>query len=207
MSSFVINLAVPLLVALAVRLFAPTDCVKWIWVAVVPDLDYFIPGVHRGLTHNLLILSVLAGLTAWAYRHVRPQLGAAPVWEFVNRRWGAGWILSTFYYFAHILLDVFAGGIAPFYPFSQWSIALNFRILVDTATNEPSVQSSAPTQSTLPQVSPIFEWLSNEETAIAILTVLASLLSLWARRYRQPVRRVRARQIPNPKNPVNHPKK
>lgn len=207
MSSFVINLAIPLLVALAVRIFAPTDCVKWIWVAVVPDLDYFIPGVHRGLTHNLLILGLLGGLTAWAYRRVRPRLGDAPVWTFLQGRWGAGWVLSTFYYFAHILLDVFAGGIAPFYPFTQWSIALNFRILVDTETNEPSLHSSAPTQSTLPQVSPVFEWLSNEETAIAILTVGAFLLSVWARARRRPVQRVATRAVPPRLPPELYPKK
>lgn len=195
MSSFVINLAIPLLVALAVRIFAPTDCVKWIWVAVVPDLDYFVPGVHRGLTHNLLILALLAGLTTWAYFHVRPQLGAAPVWAFVQSRWGAGWLLSTFYYFAHILLDVFAGGIAPFYPLTQWSIALNFRILVDTETNRPTTHASAPSQSTLPQVSPVFEWLSNEETAIAILVAMAFLGSLWVRSRRRPVKRLAARAV------------
>lgn len=195
MSSFVITLTIPLLVALAVRLFPPLDCVKWIWVAVVPDLDYFVPGVHRGLTHNAIILAVLIGLTTWAYWHVRPRLEHAPVWSFIQSRWGNGWILATFYYFSHIFLDLFAGGIAPFYPFTTWSVALNFRILVDTETNEPTLHSSAPSQSTLPQVSPVFEWLSNEETAIAILTVLAFLLALWARSRRRPVRIVPARTV------------
>jgi membrane-bound metal-dependent hydrolase YbcI (DUF457 family) len=191
MSSFVINLFVPLLIAMGVGIFPRKQCLKWIWVAVIPDIDYFtynsgvpwLPNLHRGILHNALILFVLIGLTTWAYYRQEIKTGTRSLGAFLQSRWGVGGTLSSFYYLCHITFDTFAGGIAPFYPFTTWSLAFDFRILVDTATNTPRAQGSTTTSANVPDPSPTYLWLSAEETALVLLVALAFGLMWLTRTY------------------------
>jgi hypothetical protein len=194
MSSVVINFCVPVLTALAIGFFRPRDAFVWSWVTLAPDLDYFtwnmipgVPNMHRALLHNGLILGGLLAGTGIAYARQRRLLSGLTARDFFLTSKGAAWSLSSFYYFAHILLDVFAGGIAPFFPFSRLSWSFDFFILINTQTNQPTLEGGPTTQPGIPQVSPVYEWLSSEQSGIVLILVAAAL---WVLLVKRPWRRV-----------------
>ncbi|HLE47750.1 MAG TPA: hypothetical protein VI818_05580, partial [Candidatus Thermoplasmatota archaeon] len=127
---------------------------------------------------------------------------------------GAGWCLGSFYYFSHLLLDSFQGGIALLFPVGlflrglDFTLAFDFGILVDTTTQQPMLEAEASTPAGVVDVSEVYRWLSSEETAFLLLFAMVLLLGRMYRTYAEPLRFVRAvRAEPPPEEPARAPDK
>lgn len=190
MSTFVIHLLIPLLLAMAIGVFRPRDCWWWIWVSVVPDLDYVgwilhvhlgTPNFHRALLHNVWILLTLITMAVLRYRRFRPTaIGTNPLRAFVDRH--PGYLLAPFYHATHVILDAFQGGFVPFWPFSTLTVYWDFELDVNTATQRPQISSEPGAYVGVPDVSPLYAWLTGEEFAFLLLFLGAFLLAYLYRR-------------------------
>ncbi len=160
MPSFIVHGLIPPLILLAFRL-APPRAVLWMlpftWL---PDLDYVV-GIHRATTSNLLFL--LPFVVAWlGWRKTRPT-------------WSPYAGVAAFYVASHLAMDLFAGGIVPFWPFWDRTFFLHFEVIVDTSTNQPVPISDVGTQQGAPEVARYFQWISPIETAMLALTAAVGL--------------------------------
>ncbi|MBI2077313.1 MAG: hypothetical protein HYT80_02925 [Euryarchaeota archaeon] len=223
MSSFIIHLLVPPLMAASLHYFRLRHIWAWVWVSVLVDIDYlgwilYDQGIlavntHRALFHNIwwLVLGVAGGV--FAFRQYR--LGFAGTTRHALHAWahtfrGSGWMLGSFYYFSHLLLDSFQGGVALLFPLGlfvrglDFTLAFDFEILVDTTTQEPFVEAEASAPPGVVDVSEVYRWLSSEETAFLLLFAAVLLLGRIYRAYAEPVRVVRAVRAEAPEAPGSH---
>lgn len=175
----------PVLIVLSLGVFRIRAAWKWSWAAWLNDIDFLgwplhlafgIPNVHRALFHNVwLLLGLLAlswnGWTKWRREgHVR-------LTEFAQKH--PGFFLVPFYYFTHLVFDVFAGGITAFWPLSQTTYFWNFEIDVDTTRPIPTpiFVSDPGTVAGTPDVSQIYLWMTDEQFAFFLVYLVA--LGLW----------------------------
>lgn len=107
MPNWAIHLIVPLLVLL---LLSKKDHYKYILVllpfSVLPDADVMFYG-HRALLHNIFI-PIIIFIAARLFVRTRGVL-----------------LIVGFYFASHVFLDVFNGGIAPFYPINDGVAFIN----------------------------------------------------------------------------------
>lgn len=177
MPSFVVHGLIPLLVVLALRLAPPRVALTMLPFAWLPDLDFWI-GVHRATTSNIFIL--LPTLYLWyRWRQNEPE-----------RALYAG--IATFYLASHLAMDLFAGGIVPFWPLWGQTIFWHFLIQINTQTGETDVTNEPGTHEGAPQVVEVFTWLSPVEAAMLAFTLAAVVVTLGWRWYQ---RRGELRQI------------
>lgn len=160
MPSFIVHGLIPPLLLLAFRL-APPRVVLWMlpftWL---PDLDYVI-GVHRATTSNLMIL--VPFVVAWyGWRKTRPT-------------WAPYAGVAAFYIASHLVMDLFAGGIVPFWPFWNETFFFHFEVIVNTDTNQPVPISDVGTREGAPEVAQFFRWISAFETAMLALTTAVGI--------------------------------
>jgi hypothetical protein len=172
MPSVVIHLLIPPLVLLATRRFAPRDVLLTLPFSLLPDLDFFVPP-HRALLHSVFL--PIAALALWWHgRDARPERATLA-------------LLAGFYLFSHSFMDLFAGGVTPFYPLSDQTFFLDAQILIDTRTLQPYPTFQPGAETGPPVVSPVYEFFNGDHAAILALTLVVA--GLWAWRRARTVRR------------------
>lgn len=179
MSSFTMQLLVPLLVLLATRLFRSRDVLAWSFTTFLWDLDLLYFPLHRALLHNLFIPATMAFL-AWRLwqRHVAssPTLAGATPWEkwraYAAVPWAIPLVLATFYHLAHVVQDVFLGGVTLFWPVWNTYLALDWDIYVNTETLRPSVETEAQTGAGVPTISHNYLLMFTEDFSTWIIVLL-----------------------------------
>lgn len=216
MSTFIIHLLLPPLMAQTLRFVPARHVWAWVWVSIAIDLDYlgwilYDRGIlavnfHRALFHNVFFPLVLGAYAAYAFRRWA-RTGPGTTWErftaYAQTFHGAGTLLAPYYFFSHILLDMSQGGVALLFPLSLFFGAFDFtayyrfNILIDTTTHEPVVEGEADTSPGVVEVSEVYQWLSSEESAFLLL--FASVLACGYLYHR-----LRPR-VPAPASPANQP--
>ena len=188
--SWVPHIVLPTLVALAFFRGLPR---KWVLLLApitwVPDLDYFSQGEHRVLTHNIWVPLALLGaaIAAWTW-----SSAASERFRDVVRRpgWPLVWLLASYYWASHLFLDIFAGGVLLFWPFSNLDYYLFYEVHINLQTGETTPIAEGGTSEGAPELSTDYAWLSFEHTAeLAFLGVVAAAglgWWLWRRRARRP---------------------
>lgn len=174
--SFLPHIVAPALVA-AAFFPIPRRTVLLLSPAVfLPDLDYLIQSQHRAITHSLLLPLALFAAVAVLWRRRDPE---SRFWEFATRP-GAPVRLTLVSFFAasHLLMDVFAGGVVLLWPFVDTNFYLAFEILLDTGSNTFAPAGEGGTSEGAPELSPVYEWFSTVDTAVAAF--LAATLGGWA---------------------------
>lgn len=170
MPSFVVHGLVPLLVVLALRLAPPRVALTMLPFTWLPDLDFWI-GVHRATTSNVFIL--LPTLYLWyRWRQDRPD----------RARYAA---IATIYLASHLVMDLFAGGIVPFWPLWDETVFWHFLIQINTQTGETDVTNQPGSHEGAPEVVEVFTWLSPLESAMLAFTGLAVAGTLAWRWYKR----------------------
>ncbi len=178
------HLVVPLLLALAVLPMARRQIILWAPMVWVPDLDFFFAKeYHRALLSNIWIPLALVGALLWLWRRRDPTSRLS---EFMFRPGAPGGLFLSAYYFAgHILMDIFAGGVALFWPLSTYSPYLFLSIRVNTATGETDVVGEGGTPPDIPEITPVYEWFSTIDAAMLTLVAVVALVvmgrQLWMR--------------------------
>jgi len=193
-SSFVVQLLIPVGAVLATGRFRARDAWIWSWATQMADLDYIgwmlhvelgTPNLHRALFHNVWTLVAIAGAAWWWGWRPWKQRAAGSFNAWVDAQ--PGWTIVAFYQFCHILLDIIAGGVTLLWPILMMSIVWRPEILLDTSTAfpRPIAEQEAGTFTGPPDVSPIYQWLAPEEMGIAIIYVSALLLTLGVELHRK----------------------
>jgi hypothetical protein len=208
MSTFIIHLLIPPLMVLTTGFFRARYVWAWIWVAVIGDIDYIgwwlyvnelVPvNTHRALLHNLWIFFLLAGISWHRYRRFRAAhpLIRNPFPAFANTPAGAGWLLSSYYYFSHLLLDSFQGGVVPFWPLWNSNVFFQFELLVDTKTQEVIPQAEAQAvPGGAPELTPVYPWLDSEQFAFLLLLLASLLFGYAVRRLSKEIRMIQSVRI------------
>jgi hypothetical protein len=208
MSTFIIHLLIPPLIVLSTGFFRARHVWTWVWVGVIGDIDYIghllyvahiVPvETHRAILHNLWLFFILAGVSYFQYRTFR-QAGPSPgnaFQTFAHTPHGAAWLLSTYYYFSHLLLDSFQGGIVPFWPLWDRNVFFEFILLVNTRTQEVIPHAEAQAEpGGAPELTPVYAWLDSEQTAFILLLVASLLFGYAVRRLGREIRMIRAVRI------------
>jgi hypothetical protein len=186
MPSITIHLLVPLLVLLATRRFDPRKVWILLPLTLLPDADYFLPGLHRAALTNLWVLAIPLALyvIATTRPHLRPvddlpAIGGAREWA----------LIALVYLGSHLVMDMFTGGIVPLYPLSDWTACFYGYIEVETATNTPHFYFGQCSHDGIPQVIDVYTYLDLDETAMwaFVLPTLAALaMTTFIRRRRTP---------------------
>ncbi|MCA1814674.1 MAG: metal-dependent hydrolase [Halobacteriales archaeon] len=169
MPSIVIHALIPPLVLLATRRFAPRDVLLLLPFSLLPDLDFFIPP-HRALVHSVF-LPVAALVLWWRWRARQPHEADLA-------------LLAGFYLFSHSFMDLFAGGVTPFWPLSDATFYIDTSILIDTRTLQPYPTFNPGEQQGVPEVSPVFEFFNGDHAAILALTLVVAGIWAWRRSHR-----------------------
>lgn len=215
MSTFIIHLLLPPLMAQTLRFIPARFVWAWVWVSVAIDLDYLgwilydrgLVGVngHRALFHNAFFPLALGAYAFYAFQQHR-RMHPGPTWTAFTsyaQTWkGAGTLLAPYYFFSHILLDMSQGGVALLFPLSlfikpfDFTAFYRFDILIDTTTHEPFVEGTAQTSPGVVEVSEVYQWLSSEE--FAFLLLFATVLACGALYHR--LRRAEGARAPVPPN-------
>jgi len=164
--SFTIHLLIPALLLLAARRFPDKMVFALLPLTLVPDLDFFIPP-HRALLHSIF-LPLAVGALAWHWR----RRGDAR-WEWA--------MVATFYIASHPFMDLFAGGVVPLWPLSDQTFFIDLEVLIDTRTLQPTPIFEPGTVSGVPEVSPVYEFFSPLEAAMAALTLPVAAFFAWRR--------------------------
>jgi len=196
MVSFVPQILIPPLVALAFLRRLPRG---WV-MALAPstylaDIDYLVPEswahrlglehVHRLATHTLVLpAAILLGL-ALAWNRKRPtHADGAPkgFWAYaLTPGWPLGLTLLCYYLAAHDLMDVFTGGVALVWPFSNLTVYYDFTIDVNLETHQV-IPTAEPGAMPAPGgLDPDYHWLTDEHSAM-LAPVVAVLLGLGVHR-------------------------
>lgn len=170
MPSFVVHGLIPLLLILALRLAPPKVALATLPFTWLPDLDFWL-GIHRATTSNVFIL--LPTLYLWyRWREAQPQ----------RAQYAA---IATLYLASHLIMDMFAGGIVPFWPLWDYTVFWHFLIQINTETGEPDVTNDPGTHEGAPQVVEVFTWLSPIEAAMLAVTAVAVVGTLGWRWYKR----------------------
>ena len=194
MPSFLPHLVAPLLFALAFLPMERRRILLWAPMVWVPDLDFFFAKeYHRALLSNVWIPLILLGVLVLLWRRRDPE---ARLPEFMFRPGAPGaLLLSSYYLLGHILMDVFAGGVALFWPLSTYSPYLFLSIRVNTETGEPTVAGEGGAPPVIPEITPVYEWFSTIDAAVlsflAVATAAWLAYAAWHRRVHPPPVRVR----------------
>ena len=196
MSTFVVHLIIPALIIQTLGLFPRRYVWSWAWIGIAMDIDYlgwilyanhWVPiNTHRALFHNVWLLLVLGW---WATRRfqLHHEIAGIARWpafvDFCRTKWGAGLVLSSYYYFAHILFDGSQGGVALLWPLGlfvhglDFSFAYEFVLDVDTTTQRPAVHADVATVEGVVDVDAVYRWLDSQEFAFLVLLGATSGLS------------------------------
>jgi hypothetical protein len=183
MVSWLPHLFVPAMFALAFLTQLPRRWVMWtaplVWV---PDLDYFSPGGHRVLTHNIWIpLALLGAALLWWKRQPTIRFWDA----MLKPGWGLFFLLASYYWASHVFLDIFAGGVVLFWPLTITNFYAFFEIHTNLQTGTVQPIEEVGTEQGAPTLSNDYTWLSFEHTATLAFLALAGLVALgnwWYRR-------------------------
>jgi len=94
------------------------------FIALLPDVDALLVGVHRSASHSFVVVLALCGITLLLIRVVRPRL------------LGLG-LLATLGLSSHLLLDLFTTYTPIFWPLVGWSlfISLDGEVYVSESVN------------------------------------------------------------------------
>jgi len=94
------------------------------FIALLPDADALLVGVHRSASHSFVVVLALCGITLLLIRVVRPRL------------LGLG-LLATLGLSSHLLLDLFTTYTPTFWPLVSWSlfISLDGGVYVSESVN------------------------------------------------------------------------
>lgn len=179
MSSFTMQLLVPLLVLLATRLFRSRDVLAWSFTTFMWDLDLLYFPLHRALLHNLFLPATTAFL-AWRLwqRHVAsaPHLAPAGPWEKWRAYYAVPWavplVLTTFYHVAHVIQDVFLGGVTLFWPVVNTYFALDLNLYINTQTFEPIPETAAESAGGVPTISHEYLLIFTEDVSTWLIVTL-----------------------------------
>jgi hypothetical protein len=156
-------------------------------VVWVQDMDYFVGGTHRALTHNVWIpLAFLLG-AVWLWRQKDP---AAPFLAFASKPgWALALLLCGYYTASHVFLDVFAGGVVLFWPLSDLNFYWHYEIVLDLRSGDLTPVQEVGTEQGVPEVSDHYTWFSTEHAALAAFLLACALVGLaaWLWRRRRPV--------------------
>lgn len=182
MPSLLVHLLVPPLVVLATRRVPPGVALALLPLALAPDLDFFL-SPHRALLHSVFLPAALGAL-AWRWRERGLEARALAA------------LVGAFYLASHGLLDLFAGGVVPFWPLSDRTFFLDVGLVFDTRTLEPFPLFEPGSQEGVPPVAPLYEFLDGTQFGILVL-VLATFGVLALRRAGR-VRRVAVVVAPGP---------
>lgn len=160
MPSLVVHLLIPPLVLLATRRYSPKLCLALLPLSLISDLDFFIPP-HRALLHSVFLPVALVALAHhWGKQGplLRGRVDVAHV--------------AAFYLVSHSLMDLFVGGVTPFWPLSEQTLFIDAYVLVDTRTLEFFPTFEPGTQEGVPQVSPLYEFFEGVQAGILSLTLV-----------------------------------
>lgn len=167
MPSLVIHLLVPPLVLLATRRFPHRLVLLLLPFSLLPDLDFFVPP-HRALLHSAFLVGLLLAVSwRWRARAMGPRADAA--------------LVAAFYLGSHGLMDLFAGGVVPFWPLSDQTFFIDVQVLIDTRTLETFPTFEPGSQAGVPELAPVYEFLDGEQFAVLVLTLLVLGLVLAKR--------------------------
>ncbi len=162
----------------------------------VPDLDFFFAKqYHRALLSNIWIPLALGAALYLLWRRRDPT---SRLTEFMFRPGTPGALFLSMYYFAgHILMDIFAGGVALFWPLSTYSPYLFLSIQVNTATGQTNVLGEGGAPPNIPEITPVYEWFSTIDAAMLAFLVAGTIIHttwrLWKHRTDPAPLRVRTR--------------
>lgn len=126
------------------------------------DLDYWIEP-HRALTHNVWIPLAFFGL-AWASTRA-PRLAKLAPWRDVLLATGIFWG-------GHVVMDVFAGGVVPFWPLVDTNVLVDLTVDIDTSQDRPLVYLDWGTTPGPPTVSRVYAFLTRYEAAAIAATAV-----------------------------------
>ena len=121
----ILHILIPLLILLA--LFPKLDkrlVIGLSLVAILPDLDFFIPSLHRIFTHNLFSTTIVSLVIYLISSNLKV------------------FYISLYYLTSHLILDLAIGGVALFYPLYkkliELTITLNtdFNLIINIKTHE-----------------------------------------------------------------------
>jgi len=149
-------------------------------IALLPDVDALLTGVHRSTSHSLVVVLALCDIALLLIRVVRPRL------------LGLG-LLATLGFLSHLLLDLFTTYTPIFWPLVGWSpfISVNGGVHVSESVNlKVSLDlSTTTTEFTSFTVldAPIF---TSEGFAIALILIGAVFTNVYSDRLRGLFRRV-----------------
>lgn len=168
----ILHLLIPPLLLLATRRFPPRLVLALLPLSLLPDVDFFVPP-HRALFHSAFLVAALLALW-WHWRGTLAGRAAAC-------------LVGAYYLGSHSLMDLFAGGVVPFWPLSDTNFYFDAYVLIDTGTLEffPTLQPG--TEPGVPTVSPLYEAFNGDHAAIVALSLVVS--GAWA------VKRARERRI------------
>jgi hypothetical protein len=164
MPSAAIHGTIPLLFLLALR--RPDARKVWmLWpLTFLPDLDYFF-GFHRATFTNVFVLIPVAALLAWWLRPGHRDWAKAE-WAFI----------ALVYLVSHVVMDALTGGVVLFYPVSDYTYCYTAEIDIATATNTPFIAMGPCSHGGIPQVTPIYPWLTDNDAAILAFLVPGGLI-------------------------------
>lgn len=169
MPGAVMHVLFPLLPLLAFGRFKRRHVWMTAPLALLPDLDYVIPP-HRAVLHN--VFWVLALLVLWWLAPRSPRL--APRQDL--------FLLAALFWGGHEAMDVFYGGIVPFWPILQTNWLVEFSVDVATGTNRPLFYFDVGTQPGPPTTSRVYPFFTPLDGAVVVVTAVAAGVAAWAKR-------------------------
>lgn len=185
MSSFTMQLLVPLLVLLATRLFRSRDVLAWSFTTFAWDLDLLYFPLHRALLHNLFLPATTAFL-AWRLwqRHVASAPGflRASPWDKWRAYYAVPWavplVLTTLVHLTHVIQDIFLGGVTLFWPVVNVYFTLDWNVYVNTETFRLVFETEAATGEGVPTISREYLLLFTEDVSTWLIVLLGFALVL-----------------------------
>ncbi|MHB8604980.1 MAG: hypothetical protein ACYDCK_06950 [Thermoplasmatota archaeon] len=164
MPGVAIHILFPFLLFLALRaLGAPIDVRKvlWLWpLTLATDLDHLVGGLPRAMTENLFTLAPALGVAAVG--HWSPKQRGL-------REWG---LIAAAYIAAHLLMDMFTGGIAAFWPVSDFTVCWLFAIDASFSSKALTWYWQPCSHAGTPVPSEIYPFLDTDQASMLVLTAL-----------------------------------
>lgn len=175
MPTAILHLLIPPLLLLATKRFPLRLVLLLLPLSLLPDIDFFVPP-HRALLHSVFLVAALVGLW-WHWRGLQP--GRADLA-----------LLAAYYFGSHSLMDLFAGGVVPFWPITDTTLFIDTYVYINTSTLEFFPILETGTQEGVPTVSPLYEAFNHDHGAIVALTLVTFLAWAWKRSREKRVERV-----------------
>lgn len=163
MPDLVLHIIIPLV---ALLLFYDRRCRTYVLLlsplAVLPDIDHLVSAdLARVLLHNIFVLlpPLLVGVYAYITGHKKASNIA---------------LIAVFYLGSHVLLDLFQGGVALFYPVTVDNYAITFDFVLQNQQFKPDISLNVTVPSARQYVKG--DVVSSVSVAIAITFVLVAML-------------------------------